>query len=37
VYGNYAIYVSEDATTFPGPGQKLKLEIEVEESLKFFN
>ena len=23
VYGNYAIYVSEDATTFPGPGYKL--------------
>ena len=36
VYGNYAIYVSEDATSFPGPGQKLELEMEVENKLTFF-
>ncbi|XP_063683683.1 uncharacterized protein LOC134818173 [Bolinopsis microptera] len=34
VYGNYAIYVSEHADTFPG--DKLDLEIEVEPKLKFF-
>ena len=37
VYGNYAIYVSEHATSFPGPGQKLKLEMEVEDALNFFD
>ena len=36
VYGNYAIYVSEDATSFPGPGNTLDLELEVENKLKFF-
>ena len=36
VYGNYAIYVSEDATSFPGPGNMLDLELEVEKKLKFF-
>ena len=36
VYGNYAIYVTEDATSFPGPGQKLELEMEVENKLTFF-
>ena len=36
VYGNYAIYVSEDATTFPGPGYKLGLEVEVQNILNFF-
>merc|ERR1712176_808666 len=30
VYGNYAIYVSEDAKSFPGPGRKLELEMKVE-------
>ena len=29
VYGNYAIYVSMDAATFPLPGDKLDLEIEM--------
>ena len=37
LYGNYTIYVSEDATSFPGPGQKLELEVEVEKKLEFFN
>jgi len=36
VYGNYAIYVSEDATSFPEPGYVLGLEINVEATLKFF-
>ena len=36
VYGNYAIYVSEDATSFPSPGQMLQLELEVEPALRFF-
>ncbi|KAL5254524.1 hypothetical protein ACHWQZ_G014094 [Mnemiopsis leidyi] len=36
VYGNYAIYVSEEATSFPSPGSILDLELEVERKLKFF-
>ena len=36
VYGNYAIYVSEDATSFPEPGHKLDIEIEVEPKYRFF-
>ena len=36
-YGNYAIYVSEDASYFPHPGTKLALEVEVEGGLRFFN
>ena len=28
VYGNYAIYVSQDATTFPEPGSHLNLDIK---------
>ena len=36
VYGNYAIYVSEDATTFPGPGYKLEIEINVEKKYRQF-
>ena len=36
VYGNYAIYVSEDATSFPGPGHKLDIEVEVVPKYKFF-
>jgi hypothetical protein len=31
VYGNYAIYVSEDANSFPGPGYKLELRVEIEQ------
>ena len=34
VYGNYAIYVSKDAATFPGPGYKLQLEINVEQKFR---
>ena len=30
VYGNYAIYVSEDADSFPAPGYKLGLKVVVE-------
>ena len=36
VYGNYAIYVSEEATSFPGPGNKLDIEVEVVPKYKFF-
>ena len=36
MYGNYAIYVSEDATSFPGAGYKLGLEVEVQNRLKFL-
>ena len=36
VFGNYAIYVSEDATTFPGPGYNLGLEVEVFNTLNFL-
>jgi len=36
VYGNYAIYVSEDATSFPEPGYKLRLEVDVVPTAKFF-
>ena len=36
VYGNYAIYVSEDASSFPGTGHKLDIEIEVVPKYKFF-
>lgn len=36
VYGNYAIYVSKTATSFPGPGYKLDIEVEVEPKYKFF-
>jgi len=35
-YGNYAIYVSEDATSFPEPGNKLDIEVEVVNKYKFF-
>ena len=31
VYGNYAIYVSGDASNFPAPGYKLEIEINVEK------
>ena len=31
VYGNYAIYVSKDATSFPRPGHRLDLEVSSEE------
>ena len=37
VYGNYAIYVSEDASSFLGPGQRLDLEVEVVPRYKFFS
>lgn len=43
VYGNYAIYVSEDATSFPEQkffpesGHKLDLEIDVVPKYKFFS
>ena len=36
VYGNYAIYVSEDATTFPTPGTKLGITVEVKKNQLFF-
>ena len=36
VFGNYAIYVSKDATTFPGLGYHLRLEVEVSNSLNFL-
>jgi len=36
VYGNYAIYVSDDATSFPEPGYKLGLEVDVVPTKKFF-
>ena len=36
VYGNYAIYVSEDASSFPEPGHKLDIEVEVVPKYKFF-
>jgi len=36
-YGNYAIYVSEDATSFPEPGFKLDIEVEVMGKYKFFS
>jgi len=36
VYGTYAIYVSEDATSFPEPGYKLGLEVDVVPTAKFF-
>ena len=36
VYGNYAIYVSTTATSFPGPGYRLDLEVEVVPKYKFF-
>lgn len=35
-YGNYAIYVSEDATSFPEPGNKLDIEVEVVAKYKFL-
>ena len=37
VYGNYAIYVSEDASSFPQPGFILDIEIEVQPRFKFFS
>jgi hypothetical protein len=37
VYGNYALYVSEDATSFPEPGYKLDIEVEVVPKYKFFS
>merc|ERR1719177_98829 len=36
-YGNYAIYVSEDATNFPEPGYKLDIEVGVVRKYKFFS
>ena len=36
VYGNYAIYVSNTATSFPGPGYRLDLEVQVVPKYKFF-
>lgn len=36
VYGNYAIYASEDASSFPGPGYQLGLEVQVENKMSFF-
>ena len=36
VYGNYAIYVSKDASSFPGPGHKLDIEVQVVPKYKFF-
>lgn len=36
VYGNYAIYVSEDANNFPNPGEKLDLEIDVVPFYKYI-
>jgi len=36
-YGNYAIYVSEDATNFPEPGYKLDIEVDVVRKYKFFS
>ena len=36
VYGNYAIYVSEDASSFPEPGHVLDIEVEVVPKYKFF-
>ena len=35
-YGNYAIYVSKDASSFPGPGHKLDIEVQVVPKYKFF-
>ena len=32
VYGNYAIYVSEDADSFPEPGYKLELKVRVQST-----
>ena len=32
VYGNYAIYVSEDADNFPDPGYKLELKVQVQSA-----
>ena len=37
VYGNYAIYVSESATSFPEPGHQLDIEVEVVPKYKFFH
>jgi len=36
-YGNYAIYVSEDATSFPEPGYNLDIEVDVVGKYKFFS
>ena len=36
VYGNYAIYVSQDATSFPGPGYKLQLKVNVKQRFRSF-
>ena len=36
VYGNYAIYVSEDASSFPAPGHMLDIEVEVLPKYNFF-
>lgn len=33
VYGNYAIYISQDAKRFPGPGYMLSVEVQVEEKM----
>jgi len=37
VHGNYAIYVSDDATSFPEPGYKLDIEVNVVGKYKFFS
>lgn len=36
VYGNYAIYVSEDATSFLEPGQKLDIEVNVVPKYRYL-
>ena len=36
IYGNYAIYVPQDATDFPQPGTNLELELQVQSRLKVF-
>ncbi|KAL5268802.1 hypothetical protein ACHWQZ_G002591, partial [Mnemiopsis leidyi] len=36
VYGNYAIYVSRSANSFPAPGNLLDLEITSHPKLRFF-
>ncbi|KAL5260933.1 hypothetical protein ACHWQZ_G006846 [Mnemiopsis leidyi] len=37
VYGNYAIFVSGEASSFPPPGHMLDIEIDVLPRLKFFS
>ena len=35
VYGNYGIYVSENAASFPGPGYKLEQEVKIEDKSNY--